>query len=83
MDYVRPQDNRPERIIFVFDGGILTEPDLNTMALNPTEILSAAFCSLKDAAALVKPLLVDRLSAALEAVHDGVTVLCEQGRRIT
>jgi hypothetical protein len=30
----------------------------------------------------VEPLLADRIAAALEAVEQGVTVLCEQGRRI-
>ncbi|MGH3757484.1 NUDIX domain-containing protein [Actinophytocola sp.] len=31
---------------------------------------------------LVKPLLADRLAAALHAVEQGATVLCEQGQRI-
>lgn len=30
----------------------------------------------------MKPLLADRLAAALEAVERGVTVLCERGHRI-
>ncbi|WP_218024922.1 NUDIX domain-containing protein [Nocardia pseudovaccinii] len=82
VDYVRPQDGRPEGVVFVFDGGVLTETDVSSMVLSPTEIFSADFYSLEDAASLVKPLLADRLSAALEAARDGVTVLCEQGRRI-
>ncbi|WP_280393541.1 NUDIX hydrolase [Nocardia brasiliensis] len=82
VDYVRPQDGRPEGVVFVFDGGVLTETDLNRMILSPTEIVSAGFYSLKEAAGLAKPLLADRLSAALEAARVGVTVLCEQGRPI-
>ncbi|WP_067469752.1 NUDIX domain-containing protein [Nocardia amamiensis] len=82
VDYVRPQDGRPEGVVFVFDGGVLTETDVSRMVLNPIEIISAGFYSLAEVAKLVKPLLADRLSAALEATREDVTVLCEQGRRI-
>lgn len=30
----------------------------------------------------MKPLMADRLAVALEAVEQGVTALCEHGRRI-
>ncbi|WP_319942503.1 NUDIX hydrolase [Nocardia aurantia] len=82
VDYVRPQDGRPEGVVFVFDGGLLTAADVAGMVLRPEEIRSAGFYTLEQAATRVKPLLADRLAAALEAVGEGVTVLCEQGRRI-
>lgn len=46
------------------------------------EILSARLCAETEVRALVKPLLADRIAAALDAVRQGVTVLCEQGRRV-
>jgi 8-oxo-dGTP pyrophosphatase MutT (NUDIX family) len=82
VDYVRPQDSRPEGVVFVFDGGVLDETDVVGMVFPDAEVLSAGFYSLDQAAQRVKPLLADRLTAALEAVEQGVTVLCEQGRRI-
>jgi 8-oxo-dGTP pyrophosphatase MutT (NUDIX family) len=82
VDYVRPQDSRPEGVVFVFDGGVLDEADLVGMVFPDAEILSAGFHPLAEARGKVKPLLADRLAAALEAVELGVTVLCEQGRRI-
>ncbi|MFC8526269.1 NUDIX domain-containing protein [Nocardia sp. NPDC057227] len=82
VDYVRPQDNRPEGVVFVFDGGVLTDTDVADMVTHPGEIRSVGFYTLAEAAARVKPLLADRLAMALEAVHEGATVLCEQGRRI-
>jgi 8-oxo-dGTP pyrophosphatase MutT (NUDIX family) len=82
VDYVRPQDSRPEGVVFVFDGGVLDETDVVGMVFPDAEVLSAGFYSLDQAAQRVKPLLADRLAAALEAVDQGVTVLCEQGRRI-
>ena len=82
MDYVRPQDSRPEGVVFVFDGGVLEETDVAGMVFPDAEILSAAFHHLTEARGKVKPLLADRLAVALEAVEQGVTALCEQGHRI-
>jgi len=82
VDYVRPQDGRPEGVVFVFDGGVLADSEAAAMRLRDGEILSASFHTLEQAADRVKPLLADRLTAALAAVRERVTVLCEQGRRI-
>lgn len=82
VDYVRPQDSRPEGVVFVFDGGVLDETDVVGMVFPDAEILSAGFHALPEARARMKPLLADRIGVALEAVEQGVTALCEQGRRI-
>jgi 8-oxo-dGTP pyrophosphatase MutT (NUDIX family) len=82
VDYVRPQDSRPEGVVFVFDGGVLDETDVVGMMFPDAEILSAGFHALPEARAKMKPLLANRLSVALDAVEQGVTALCEQGRRI-
>lgn len=47
-----------------------------------SEIVSVAFCTAAEARARTKPLLADRLVAAVGAVEQGVTVLCEQGHRV-
>ena len=82
VDYVRPQDSRPEGVMFVFDGGVLDETDAVGMVFPDAEIVSAGFYTPAEAREKVKPLLADRLAAALEAVDQGATALCEQGRRI-
>jgi 8-oxo-dGTP pyrophosphatase MutT (NUDIX family) len=82
VDYVRPQDSRPEGVVFVFDGGVLEEADVVGMVFPDAEIVSAAFHTLAETREKVKPLLADRLAVALEAIEQGVTALCEQGRRI-
>lgn len=82
VDYVRPQDSRPEGVVFVFDGGRLDDTDLADMTLADGELLSARFHTLDDARSKVKPLLADRIAAAMEAAEHGATVLCEHGRRI-
>jgi 8-oxo-dGTP pyrophosphatase MutT (NUDIX family) len=83
VDYVRPQDSRPEGVVFVFDGGVVAEADVAGMVCADGEILSAGFHTLMELREKVKPLLANRLTAALEAVERGMTVLCEQGHRIS
>lgn len=82
VDYVRPQDSRPEGVVFIFDGGVLDESDLVGMVFPDGEILSAGFRTLAEIRGRAKPLLADRVAVALEAARHGMTVLCEQGRRI-
>jgi 8-oxo-dGTP pyrophosphatase MutT (NUDIX family) len=81
VDHVRPYDGLPEGVVFVFDGGVLDETDVAGTVFPDGEIRSAEFSTLEQARAKVKPLLADRLAAALAAVEEGVTVLCEHGRR--
>jgi 8-oxo-dGTP pyrophosphatase MutT (NUDIX family) len=82
VDYVRPQDSRPEGVVFVFDGGVLDETDVVGMVFPDAEIVSAGFYTPAEVREKVKPLLADRLAVALEVVDQGATALCEQGRRI-
>ncbi|SMC72020.1 NUDIX domain-containing protein [Lentzea albidocapillata] len=82
VDYVRPQDSRPEGVVFVFDGGVLDETELVGMVFPDGEILSAGFHTMAEAREKLKPLLADRLVAALRAAEQGTTALCEQGQRV-
>ena len=82
VDYVRPQDKRPEGVMFVFDGGVLGEADLAGSVLAEGEILSAAFHGVDEARAKVKPLLADPIEVAVDAARQGVTALCEHGVRV-
>jgi 8-oxo-dGTP pyrophosphatase MutT (NUDIX family) len=82
VDYVPAQDSIPESMLFVFDGGVLTDTDLAALEFPDGEILSASFHTVAQARGKVHPLLAARLETALEALGQGVTALCEQGRRI-
>ncbi|MFG1627710.1 NUDIX domain-containing protein [Kribbella sp. NPDC049227] len=82
VDHVHAYDGRLEGMIFVFDGGVVTEADLAAFTFPDGEILSVGLYSLTDVRARVKPLLADRLGAALDAVHEGTTALCEHGVRV-
>lgn len=82
VDYVGPQDSRPEGVVFVFDGGTLDDTDLTGMVFPDNEIVSASFHGLREVRERVKAVLADRLAVALQVVDRGETALCEQGQRI-
>jgi ADP-ribose pyrophosphatase YjhB (NUDIX family) len=82
LDHVRTQEHRPEGMVFVFDGGILTDAEVGALSFPDGEILSAGFYTVDEARALVKPLLADRLAVALQAAADGTTALCDYGQRV-
>jgi 8-oxo-dGTP pyrophosphatase MutT (NUDIX family) len=82
MDYVPAEnDSLPERIAFVFDGGTITETDLEDLVFGP-EVVSAALCTPEQICDRVKPLLADRLAAAADAAAAGATVMCERGKPV-
>jgi ADP-ribose pyrophosphatase YjhB (NUDIX family) len=83
VDYLPPRDSHLERVVFVFDGGLLDEPAVERMNFPDGEIISASFHTLAEARSRMKPLLADRLDAAAHAARQGITALCEQGRPIT
>jgi len=74
-------DSLPERIAFVFDGGTIDEAGLDDLVFGD-EIVSAVLCSADEVRTRVKPLLADRLAAAVDAAKSGVTVMCERGKPV-
>lgn len=80
VDYVRPQDQRPEGVVFVFDGGEISEATLPAVSFEDGEILSAGLHTVEQARSKVKALLADRITSALTALERGSTVVCEQGQ---
>nr|ARU08079.1 hypothetical protein [uncultured bacterium] len=83
VDYVHPEGDWPEAVMFVFDGGVLAQSDVDAMVFADGEILSAGFYDLAEARKLLKPRLAGRVEAAISALRQGTTVLCEHGRQIT
>lgn len=80
VDYVPAEnDSLPERLGFVFDGGTITQTDVDGLVLG-AELVSARLCSVDEMREKVRPLLADRLAAALDAVKSGATVMCERGK---
>lgn len=83
IDHVPTDDPMPEGLAFIFDGGMVTEDEVNAIELTDPEIRSVGLYSLDDARDLVKPILARRIEVALEAVAAGALILCESGYRVT
>jgi ADP-ribose pyrophosphatase YjhB (NUDIX family) len=74
-----PHPEQGDRVLFIFDGGVLTGADTAAIRLQPDELDSYVF--LDPAAALDRliPRLARRVGAALRARADGGTVYLEHG----
>ncbi|GAA1573100.1 MULTISPECIES: NUDIX hydrolase [Kribbella] len=83
VDHVQAYDGRPDGMLFVFDGGVLDDADVADFVFRDGEILSAGLYTLEQARRLGKPMLVERVKAALDAVGEGSVALCRDGVRIS
>jgi 8-oxo-dGTP diphosphatase len=68
-----------DRVRFVFDGGVLTDEQLDAIVLEPDELTSWAFVAPDELFVRVEPRLGRRVSAALEAREAGATRYLEHG----
>ncbi|WP_205347147.1 NUDIX domain-containing protein [Pseudonocardia broussonetiae] len=71
---------REERVRFVFDGGVLTDEQLDAVELAPDELASWAFLPCEELFVMMEPRLVRRVTAAVDARAAGVTRYLEDGR---
>ena len=83
IDYVPIAGVMPEGMAFVWDGGLLTQREVDALVLTDPEVRSVRFCDSPTVAALVKPALARRIEAALGAVDRGTVVFCEDGRLVS
>ncbi|WP_300012131.1 NUDIX hydrolase [Pseudonocardia sp.] len=70
---------RDEHVRFVFDGGTLTDAQLDGIELTTGELASWAFLPPDELFVMLTPRLVRRVTAALEARGEGVTSYLEHG----
>jgi ADP-ribose pyrophosphatase YjhB (NUDIX family) len=74
-------DGLPERLAFIFDGGLIDPGEVPHLVLGQ-ELRSAALCDDETLATRAKSLLHNRVLAAIRAANTGVTTMCENGRPI-
>lgn len=79
VDWVAPQPGRTEGLMFVYDGGTLTERDTADIHLPPEELRSWAWCTEKQVNERMSQLLARRVVAALQAKAEGVVYELENG----
>jgi 8-oxo-dGTP pyrophosphatase MutT (NUDIX family) len=83
IDYLPTNKEMPEGLAFIFDGGTVTEADVQALAITDPEIVSVGLHALDEAALKVTPALRRRLAAALQASQTGRLALCEDGNPTT
>jgi len=82
IDYIPTNEQLPEGVAFILDGGEISEGDLRALTITDPEIVSLGLYSLDEAATRVTPAMARRLAAALQASQRGVLALCEDGMPI-
>ena len=79
VDWMPPYLGWEDALELIYDGGEVTEADLERFVLQPSEIIQVRLCTLVEAAELVTPLSHRRLTAA-STLATGTTAYLEDGR---
>ena len=83
VDWVASRPERPEGLIVIYDGGVLSEKEIENIVLADGELAAFAFADEAEAAARVTPLLARRISSCLAAVTAGTVLSLENGSPVT
>jgi 8-oxo-dGTP diphosphatase len=81
VDWMPPYLGWDDAIEMIFDGGMVTEDDLASWSLQPTEIKAVALVDLSTASELLTPLAFRRLSLAVGLGPDEMAYT-EDGRTL-
>ena len=79
VDWVPSRSERPEGVVVVYAGGVLSAADIDAVVLADGELEGFAFTEPGEVASLVTPLLARRVAACLEAVAAGTVAVLENG----
>ncbi|MGW2709973.1 hypothetical protein ACWC4J_13410 [Streptomyces sp. NPDC001356] len=76
-----PNEAEGDKVLYLFDGGQLSQEDLAAITLQPEELKSFAFLSPEQITERTIPRLARRILAAAEARIDSAPVYLEHGQR--
>ncbi|MEU2715115.1 NUDIX hydrolase [Streptomyces sp. NPDC007205] len=76
-----PNEAEGDKVLYLFDGGQLTQNDLGAIALQPGELKSFAFVSPEQITERTIPRLARRIRAAAEARNEAAPVYLEHGQK--
>jgi ADP-ribose pyrophosphatase YjhB (NUDIX family) len=79
VDWVASRPERPEGVIVVYDGGVLSEAEIKDIVLADGELGGFAFVAGDEVAGFVTPLLARRVASCLDAVASGTVAALENG----
>jgi 8-oxo-dGTP pyrophosphatase MutT (NUDIX family) len=73
IDWIAPHEPWDDLIVFIFDGGILTEQQVSILRPVDNELAAFEFCNEEQAAQRLRPYVWHRTQAALDALTTGTT----------
>jgi len=79
VDWVPSRPERPEGVVIVYDGGILSAGQIGQIVLGDDELAGIRFAAADEVAPLVTPLLARRITACLVAAEAGTVAALENG----
>ncbi|MGI8445823.1 MAG: NUDIX domain-containing protein [Streptosporangiaceae bacterium] len=79
VDWVPSRPERPEGLIVVYDGGVLTPADIDAITVPDSELAGFAFVCPAAVAQRVTPLVGRRIAVCLEALASGTVASLEGG----
>ena len=79
VDWVPSRPGRPEGLIVVYDGGVLTPAGIGAITVPDGELAGFAFVAPAAVTARVTPLVGRRIAACLRALAAGTVALLEGG----
>jgi 8-oxo-dGTP diphosphatase len=79
VDWVPSRPERPEGLVVVYDGGVLSEPEIEGIVLADGELAEFEFVARDEVAGLVTPLLARWVASCLDAVAAGAVAALENG----
>jgi 8-oxo-dGTP diphosphatase len=80
VDWVPSRPGRPEGLIVVYDGGVLTARDIEAIIVQEGELAGFAFVRPGEVARRVTPLVSRRITACLDVLAAGTVASLEDGR---
>jgi ADP-ribose pyrophosphatase YjhB (NUDIX family) len=76
-----PRSGEGDKLLFVFDGGLLAREHLEGIRPDPGEVAGYEFREVREAERVLVPRLARRVLAAVEARSAGETIYLEHGER--
>lgn len=80
VDWVSPHGPWDDSLMFIFDGGVLSDDQIGGITLLDGELAAFEFCSAAEASKRLRTYLFARLTAALDALTTGRVMYRHDGR---
>lgn len=80
VDWVSPHGPWDDSLMFIFDGGTLSDQQIASLSLPDGELRALEFCTEQDAAKRLRPYLWLRAAAALKTLRAGQVLYLQDGQ---